>query len=389
MIIINGSVRERNGSWRYRIDIGIVDGKRKQKEKAGFKTKKEAQAAMKIAIGELLKDGFIQEESTKKFGDIFNEFIENEAIITRKHATIVRYNSLYNNHLKIFDNKKMSTITSLDVQSFLAKCISEKSLSNDYVKSIYNLLLVIFNYANDKKYIKDNPINSVKPPKEYRQVDTLKIYSLEQVKQIWERIKDTRSAPAFMLAFKLGLRAGEIYALRWTDFDFNNNTVNINKQLQNQNKLWCFTTLKTANSYRTIKFDNELKKYLLELKNLQAIQKEFYGECYVINKILDKTLKSETLLEVNDLVNIKENGAMLNTNSCKVISRICKDELKIEFKMHNLRHTHATLLLEKGINPKYISDRLGHSKLEFTLKLYTHITRSMDEQAVDTLNFSL
>ena len=386
---MNGSVRERNGSWRYRIDIGIVDGKRKQKEKAGFKTKKEAQVAMKIAIGELLKEGIIQEESNKKFADIFNEFIDKEAIITRKHATIVRYNSLYNNHLIEFEDKKIKDVTSMDIQRFLVKCVSEKSLSNDYVKSMYNLLLVIFNYAHGKKYIKDNPVDSVTPPKEYRQLSDLKIYSLHEIKLIWDRIKDTRSASAFMIAFKLGLRAGEIYALRWSDFDFVNNTVNINKQLQYQNKKWCFTTLKTTNSYRKIKFDNELKAYLLELKSKQKLHKEFYGECYKNNKITDKSSKDESILIVDDLVNIKENGEMLNTNSCKVISRICKNELDIDFKMHNLRHTHATLLLEKGINPKYISDRLGHSKLEFTLKLYTHITRSMDEQAVDTLNFSL
>jgi integrase len=192
-----------------------------------------------------------------------------------------------------------------------------------------------------------------------------------------------------MLAFKLGLRAGEVYALRWSDIDFSTNTINICKQLQYQDKKWCFTTLKTPNSYRKIKFDEHLKEHLTEVQQQQLADKEFFEDMYKINNITDKASKIESVINVNDLINIKQNGEMLNTNSCKVISRICKSDLNMDFKMHNLRHTHATMLLEKGLNPKYASERLGHSKLELTLKLYTHITRWMDEQAVEALNFSL
>ena len=386
---MNGTVRQRGSTWSYRIDLGIENGKRKQKEKGGFESSKDAKTAMKLAIAELIKNGKIKENKKITLQEVFDEFILYEAPITRKYATIVRYQSLYNNHINELGGYIAGEINASMLQSFIAERITKHNLSKDYTKSIYNLLLVLWNYMHGKEYIINNIIKNVKPPKEYRSMDDIKTYTIEEIKLIWERINNTKNATAFMLAFKLGLRCGEIYALRWSDISFENNTVNICKQLQCQNKKWCFTTLKTPNSYRKIKLDEKLKEYLLSLKDQQLQDKEFFEDVYKTNKLIDKSGKEELVIDVDDLINVKNDGEMLNTNSPKVISRICKSDLNIEFKMHNLRHTHATMLLEKGLNPKYVSERLGHSKLDFTLKLYTHITISMDEQAVEALNFSI
>lgn len=385
---MDGSVRKRGNSWSYRIDLGTVEGKRKQKEKGGFKTQKDAKTAMKLKISEIITTGELKENKKITLQEVYEEFILYEAPITRKHSTILRYQSLYKNHLSKLGVKLIGDITSKELQIFISDKVASEGLSNDYVKSIYNFMLVLWKYAREKGYINNNNISSVKPPKEYRSAD-LKVYTFDEIKIIWGRINNSSNATAFMLAFKLGLRIGEIYGLRWLDIDLENNTIDITRQLQKQNKKWCFTTLKTPSSYRKIKFDNELKKYLLQVKNQQKVDSEFFGESYKSNKIVDKTVKNEPTLIVEDLINVKQDGQMLNTDSCKLITRICRDELNLNFKMHNLRHTHATMLLEKGLNPKYVSERLGHSKLEFTLRLYTHITRSMDEQAVEALNFSL
>lgn len=77
---------------------------------------------------------------------------------------------------------------------------------------------------------------------------------------------------------------------------------------------------------------------------------------------------------------------MLTTDSQKVLSRISKDELGIEFKFHNLRYTHSTMLAEKGVNPKYAQERLGHDKLELTLRYYTHVTDTMHNQVAEIID---
>ncbi|WP_251861079.1 site-specific integrase [Clostridium sp. Marseille-Q2269] len=379
---MQGSVRKRGNSWSYRIDIGKIGDKRKQKEKGGFKTKKEAQQALTKVLNEFNSTGKIFEEKKITFDEIYNNFMENEAPITRKFSTIKRYSSLYDNHLKdTFGFKYINSITVNELQNFIA--LKAKKLSNEYVKSIYNFLSLLFKYAERMEYIQNNIIHKIVPPKVVKS-DDIRIYTHEELKLINERLSTTNLQPAFQLGINLGLRAGECYALRWGDFDFNKNIVTINKQLQYYNKKWCFTSLKTKNSYRKIMFSNKFKDYLLSLIQKQKLSIDFYKDTYKKNIIID-TNHDNKVIYVTDFVNVKPNGEMLNTYSHKIISRITKQDYGIDFKFHNLRHTHATFLLEKGVNPKYIQQRLGHSKLDFTLRLYTHITQNMNLQVINEL----
>ena len=123
-------------------------------------------------------------------------------------------------------------------------------------------------------------------------------------------------------------------------------------------------------------------RFLKELKEQQAKNKKLYGEGYKRNFVTERLHKNkENYIEVNDLINVKENGEMLTHNSIKFLARIIRDDLHIPFKFHNLRHTYATILAESGISPRYVQEMLGHSKLEFTLKYYTHITGHIADMA--------
>ncbi len=383
---MKGSTRHKDGKCTARIDVGRVNGQRKQKEWGGFATKKEAEKKLIEMLSELNSKGRITESPKMTFSELFEEFITNEAVLTRKYATVVRYKSLFKNHYKNeFGYRYIDTLTPQELQKFIVE--KSEKLSEEYVRSLYNFLLVLYGYAEKYEYIKENPIKKVEPPRQPRSV-AVKIYSKEELEMLHNRLKTTNLLTPFMLGLHLGIRAGECYALRWSDFDFDKNTVTINKQLQKENKRWSFTTTKTVNSDRTITFGETLKTYLLATKNLQEQKKLFYDDYYHINKIVDvRDKKRSTVINIDDLVNIKDKGDLLTPHSNKVISRIAKTELEIDFKYHNLRHTHGTVLLEQGLNPKYISQRLGHSKLEFALRLYTHVTRKMEsdsKKALDT-----
>ena len=96
-----GTIRKRGDKWSYRVDLGAVNGKRVQKEKGGFATKKEAAAAMTLVENELLKTGeYIEAEQKITMQQLYEEFIEEEAPLTRKYTTIVRYKSLYRNQIE-------------------------------------------------------------------------------------------------------------------------------------------------------------------------------------------------------------------------------------------------------------------------------------------------
>lgn len=388
---MKGSVRKRGSAWSYRIDVGVVDGRRKQMERGGFKTKGAAQVALTSALNELNLTGRVIEDQKITFQQVFENFIANEAPITRKPTTIRRYNSLYNNHFReALGHMWMPNIGADTLQEFIMG--KTTTHSDEYVRGMYNLLLVLFGYAERMEYIKDNIIGNVMPPKQETSKDEVKVFTKEELKTLFDRIASTNLQPAFILGINLGVRAGECYALRWSDFDLENKTVKIDKQLQNYHKKWSFTTLKTKNSYRTLTFGDNLKNYLLDLKEKQEQGRLFYDDYFKVNTVMDYRSKNKKLikvLQIDDFVNIKPNGEMLNTHSHKVISRIAKSEFNMDFKFHKLRHTHATILLEQGLNPKYIQERLGHSKLEFTLRLYTHITRNMEVEATKVLDDQL
>ena len=153
-----------------------------------------------------------------------------------------------------------------------------------------------------------------------------------------------------------------------------------------QDRKWCFCPLKTINAYRSVNITDSFCNYLKKLKSEQDESRKLYGDGYKRNFVTDRLERNkENLMEIADFVNVKINGEMLSTNSIKFMSRIFKDELHIDFKFHNLRHTYATINAENGISPRYVQEMLGHSKFEFTLKYYTHITDKMSALARDAL----
>ena len=102
---MKGSVRKRyNNAWSYRIDLGFVDGKRKQVEKGGFKTEREATKAMQDVLYHLNNTGDYVENKKVSFHTVYEEFIEREGKATRAYATLKRYDSLYRN--QVFVNKR-------------------------------------------------------------------------------------------------------------------------------------------------------------------------------------------------------------------------------------------------------------------------------------------
>lgn len=377
---MTGSLRKRGDKWQYRIYLGVVDGKPKLYEQSGFSKKSEASFALNEKLNELQNTGTIIKECTLNFSEVFEEFVNIEAYSTRKVSTIKRYNSIYNNHFKdtlgIYQIKAITTNT---IQTFLSEKI--KTHSTEYVRSIYNLLHVIFNYSLRMQYIKVSPMNNVNAPKIMNK-EKVPVFTLDELKLFDDRLKTTNLQLAYQIGINLGVRVGECFALRWSDFDFDKNTVKIDKQLQNYDKVWCFTTLKTNHSYRTLSYSDSFKYYLLKIKKIQEDISKEYGLGYIKNNMLvDKRYEKESVIYVDDFVNIKPNGEMLNTNSMKVATRIFKLENNIDFKYHTLRHTHATMLIENGVNPKFVQERLGHSKPDFTLQIYTQVTAGMTTQA--------
>lgn len=382
---MKGSVRKKGATWSYRIDLGSSSGQRNQIERSGYRSKKDAEKAMADSIYELNNKGEITEDKKISFSKVYKEFIETEAKRTRAYATLVRYDSLYKNHFEpAFGKYFVYQISARMINKFITD--KSQKYSEEYVKGLYRTLKVIMDYAHKRKYTRNNAIEDVSAPPDPRHKSEIRSYTKDELDAMAERLKGTNVKTAFYIALNTGLRESEVFGLRWCDIDFDKKIIKVNKQLLFQNKKWCFCPLKTINAYRSVNITDSFCNYLKKLKEEQEISRNFYGDGYKRNFVTDRLERNkEKLLEIKDFVNVKVNGEMLTTNSIRFMSRIFKKDLGIDFRFHNLRHTYATINAENGISPRYVQEMLGHSKFEFTLKYYTHVTDKMSAVALNAL----
>lgn len=180
---------------------------------------------------------------------------------------------------------------------------------------------------------------------------------------------------AILLALNTGMRLGEVFGLKWSDIDFDNNIVHVNRALVSTNtKGMKFEDPKTKGSKRRIAIPEKVKK------SLERYQKQ---QEWFANALGDKFTNKEGLVFTNSFGKPVNTTNFTNRYYKRMLGQAGLDQ-KICF--HDLRHTHATLLLKQGVNIKVISERLGHSTVTMTLDTYSHLMPDMQQTAIDALN---
>ncbi len=371
----------------YRRTGGVQDTKLYGK----FATKGEAINARKKRLAELELEDFenIKKVSGKATLDqVYTDFIEKEAKFDRELSTIKRYDSLYRNHLKKnWGSKKVDDIKASEFSDYLLQLTTTHSQA--YILSIHKFLKVLLTFAFDREYSTINVYTNINVPREdSSSSDKVKIYNKEELGKLDERFKSTNLYTSFLLGRHLGIRSAECFGLLWSDVNWEKRTISVTKQMVYEEGMWCLRNTKTKSAIRVINLQQDIYDYLLNLKVEQERRKEELGVAYKNTVVAQDNgrNKAKTLIENPDFINVRPNGEFLNTESVKVLSRIAKSELNIKFKFHNLRHTHASVLAELNIPAVVVKSRLGHAKIETTLKYYTHITESMTENLINKLD---
>lgn len=372
---MKGSIRKRGSTWYYSFELGIIDGKRKRKEKGGFRTKAECEKALRVALNEFEQTGSIFTASELTFNEYLNLWYNDYVLINCKYGTADYYKRIINCHLKpYFKEIKLKQLNPSILQKFLNyKMIN--GYSKNSVSNFYGVLSGSLKYAvYPCNYIKENPMAYVNMPKydeKIKEASDLKIISYDNFNKILERFPFGSSFYIpLQIAFHTGMRGGEITALKWENVDLENKIIYVNHTLISKGKgIFELGTPKTKSSYRKIDIGNTLVSILKRHKLYQKENKLKYGSYYTNS----------------DFVCTKENGELVTTDSLKYLSRVVNYELKIPFNFHSLRHTHATMLIENGANIKTVQKRLGHSKLSTTMDTYAHVTDKMNTEAVNIL----
>lgn len=365
-----------SGKKRYRFNLYVgVDettGHSIQIRKQGYKSKKEAQEAYLNYQLKVIKGEYIPESKGHiTFNKLYEMWLKiyRETVKTSTYATTTRY---FDDHiLKQLGSKYIDKLTVLDCQKAVNIWFNDAPKTYKRFMRYTNNVL---NYGiNNLELISKNPMNKVIPPKAKNKPKPFTdFYSKDELNIFLRDAKEYNFK--YFVFFRLlaysGMRKGEALALKWSDINFNDNTISINKDVTVglNNELY-EDTPKTENSFRNLNMDAATMEYLKEYRLMQ--QKTMLKLGY-------NFLNSDNLL-----FSTINNGYLSMSKPRQWNVAICKKYKLRRIKIHGFRHTHASLLFEAGASMNEVKARLGHADINTTMNIYTHVT---DDQKKDTTN---
>ncbi len=366
------------GTWVAQVTLGVSPTTgRKQRPSFYGKTRKEAVDKMNAAISEF-KNGVYIELSDYSLGDWLYKWLNDYKKSTLKQHTYESYESLIRLHIKPSLGKlPISKIQANQIQTFYNQKLRGdekkgiKSLSSRMVRYMHAVIRQALEQAVKEGQINRNVADSTSPP--VIKSKSIKPLSEEDLITFLRQAQSDRYFAAFLLAATTGLRRGELLGLTWDCVDLEKGIITVRRQLiPVKGGLKIEETTKSDSSKRSINLTDDA---IRELKSHKKEQEEAY-----------KLLPDE-LYQDNNLVFALEDGRYIEPRAfTKRFQRIIKKAGLSKLRLHDLRHTHASLLLARGIHPKIVQERLGHSSITITLDLYSHLTDNLQESAALSLN---
>ncbi|SFA83026.1 Site-specific recombinase XerD [Lentibacillus halodurans] len=360
----SGSVRKDKTSWYYVIEMGKgINGKRKQKKKRGFKTKKEAHKAMTEMLHELNSGTYVEPKKIT-MNEFLSEWLKNKQLTVGEN-TYLKYSRTVNSHVIPYIGEIMlPDLSAMHVQQLYHTLSQEKGLSNDNIRNVHKFLSQALKQGVKFEYIPKNVTEFIELPKVQKK--EVEVWDLDEVQHFLEVTKTNRYYIVYQIAINTGMRQSEILGLRWKDIDFDRGVLNVRQTLSHFGELKNST--KTAAGARTIALPDQLMHELNKHKVNQAKEK----------------LKSGTFYSDHGLVIATQEGTPLHPRNLlrNFYAQIKKANLK-KISFHDLRHTHASLLLKQGAHPKVVSERLGHADTRMTLDTYSHLLPNMQEETAE------
>ncbi len=402
-------IKKRGKVYQYQFEIAPVDGQRKWITKSGFKTKAEAQEEGNKAYTEYLNAGVPFKECNTSYTDYLNYWLDNYCKINLKYNTIKAYKNIIKKHIiPKLGKYRLSTITSVKLNSYLTELVEENDFAPAYFKNILKVLKGSFRDAcNIYGFIKYNPARDLRLPKfDKKREDVKHLYTQNEIDLILNKFSDNDTFTCvFLTSCYTGMRTGEVCALTWEDIDFEKNIINIEHNIYDKPKddkgRWYIGTTKTETGTRKIHLSQTLKIALQNYKKKQDYLKSIYGKKYiyycledVVNKsgkVVERRIVREELSNVEskriDLIFTKENGLYLGTDITRTPFKIIHNELGIKkCRFYDLRGSYATKILNNGVEIRDVADLLGHKNIETTENFYISSTEDSRKYATEVFD---
>ena len=365
-----GNIRKRSdGRWEGRYTAGHdpKTGKPISKNVLG-KTQAEVKEKLKRAIADAEKLDF-SKTGQYTVGQWMDVWFENYAKVKVRPSSHQTYQGYIAHHIKPrIGGIPLEKLTTLDLQKLYTELLEDgrvvrkesekqpKGLSPKTVRNINQIISSAMDQAVAQKLILTNPTDGCALPKvEHKEMKTL---SANQLGAFLHAAKNSGVYEMYYFELATGLRRGELLGLKWEDVDWERRTVRICRQVARINGEIVEAPLKTKNSYRTISLGDGAIEVLKE-------QEKKTSDAYIFPS---------------------PNGGPISPDSVQnMLNRVLKRAGLPKIRVHDLRHTFATLALQNGVDIKTVSGMLGHYSAGFTLDTYTHVTTPAQIEAANTM----
>lgn len=376
-----GRVQKRGKFWCFVVDLPRgVDGKRRQKRQSGYNTKKEAEAALAAMIDRINRGDYI-EPTTETVKDYLERWLRDSVQNKARQTTVGNYRFLLEKHvIPVIGGIVLSKLQPMHIQSlYRLKLESGRidrsgGLSPTTVRRIHAVLHKAFATAVKWQLLPRNPADAVEVPKPAR--TQMKYYNKSQVEKLLATVEDDAFYHTlYLTAIMTGLRRGELLALRWQDINLESASASICRSLvQLSDGSLAFQFPKTEHGERNIALPQVVVIAFMQHREYQNKRKSDMGDSY----------QDQNLVFADELGN-----PIVPSTLLRHFKKSLANAKLPHIRFHDLRHTHATLMLAQGVHPKVVSERLGHGSIQITLDIYSHALPNLQAEAAKKLEQAL
>ena len=369
-----GSIREKKtkkGEVHYQVTVeggnDELTGKRIRVFKNVKGSKREARSIMYRMIAEM-EQGELTKKNNKKMGEWMDEWLDTY-LPNIEETTRKGYKFKIRSYIKpAIGDIFVTSLRTEHIQRMVNDMIDE-GLSPKNIRDTYNNVNAAMKKAVKLRIISRNPCEAVELPKlkKYR----AKVYNAETIRDLLNVANGTDMyLPVFLLVM-VGLRRGELLALRWKDIDFKKNILKVRKNMVNGEKCSVIKSPKTEAGIRDISLGKDVMDVLRLAKCKYDEDKEDYGYGFQ---------------DLGFVIRQKDGSPYKPDSMTQKWERFIKANGLPKIRLHDLRHSNATALIQAGVNPRVVQQRLGHSDVNITLNTYTHVLPEMDMEAAEKLD---
>jgi integrase len=372
---MKGSVRKprtTGGTWSYRLDLGFDDrGKRRQREIGGFRTRKDAQASLNEALVGSQRGTYSAPSRTtvREFLDTWHEGAKTELALT----AWTNYGQIIRRNIKPYlGSKRLTDLSPLDIKKWHGQLLSDGRadggpLAIASVKLAHRILHRALADAVRWNLVAVNPASATRAPRGEQKEMT--VWRADEARRFLDAIANDRLVALWTLGLHTGLRRGELAGLRWSDVDLEGATLTVAQQRTTANYVIVVTTPK-AKSQRQLLLAPATVVALKGHLTRQRVERLAVGPAW-----------TDT-----GYVFVDEAGQPYHPQRyTKMFDQAVRRAGVPKIRLHDTRHTMATLALEAGVHPKVVQEQLGHSAIAVTMDTYSHVPQAVRRDSADKI----